>query len=224
MFLFGMFPETSLSTWFNYVDCLVISSSISLICSACFMYQEGPVEHMVGSRNIISKNGALVSNWGATVRTNGEGITFLNSYKSDALRSKSKIWLFGRMLPEYSRLTKTMQFILMKLYTRKIGIWTNDWSYWIHAICSNFLLKRKESKRVTGVRGEYLRDSEIIEEVLYRARKTLERNLWSQVSRRDNFTLLIMANILSELGQMWVSCWILNRIILICTFHGLEML
>lgn len=131
---------------------------------------------------------------------------------------------FGRMLPEYSRLTKTMQFILMKLYTRKIGIWTNDWSYWIYAICSNFLLKRKESKRVTGVRGEYLRDSEIIEEVLYRARKTLERNLWSQVSRRDNFTLLIMANILSELGQMWVCCWILNRIILICSFHGLKML
>ena len=52
------------------------------------------MEHMVGSRNIISKNCALVSNRGSTVRTNGEGITFLNSYKSDALRSKSKSGCF----------------------------------------------------------------------------------------------------------------------------------
>lgn len=143
----------------------------------------------------------------------------------DALRSKPRVWpLFARMQPEFSRHIKNIPFILMKLYSRKVGMWTNDWSYLIQAICSNFFKKEKTPRRSQACVESISEILQVIGEVFSRARGTLERRLCSQVSRRDNFTILIIPNKLSELGQMRVCCRKPNSVILICGSPGLKML
>lgn len=112
----------------------------------------------------------------------------------------------------------------MKLYSRKVGIWTDDWSYLIRAICSNFFKKEKTPQGSQARVGSVSEIPQVIEEAFSRARQTLERRRGSQVSRRDNCTILIIPNKLSELGQMWVCCRMPHSAILICSSHGLKML
>lgn len=156
----------------------------------------------VKARHVASKTCSLWVSGGPLWVGREEGTFFLNSCISDALRLNSKVWLiFWQNASRVPRLTKKMQLILMEWYKRKVGIMANYQSYLIQAICRHFFLKEKESKRVREVCREYVWDSQIIEDVFHRARKTPERNPWSQVSRRDNFTIFVMPNKLSELRQ-----------------------
>lgn len=206
MFVFGMFSETTSSIWFDCMLNIWLSQTAS-----CLFVQHVPSRKgeflWRGQRSICQgqtrgfKDLFTVSGGPLWVGRE-EGTFFLNSCISDALRLNSKVWLiFWQNASRVPRLTKKMQLILMEWYKRKVGIMANYQSYLIQAICRHFFLKEKESKRVREVCREYVWDSQIIEDVFHRARKTPERNPWSQVSRRDNFTIFVMPNKLSELRQ-----------------------
>lgn len=165
-----MVLEISSSKWFDNVECLVISNSIWLICSACFMYLEQPVEHKMGSRTSFRRTALWLVTGGSTV-TNRKGVIFLNSCIPDTPEVQvQNLSAFWQNAPQISRLMKRMQFILMKLYRRKLEIRTNDWSSLIHAI-SNSFKEETNPRGSAGVHREYLRDSEIIEELFTEPRK-----------------------------------------------------